>query len=48
MDGIKVSGAVLSDQVKRLDWRIRTVEFIEKMSGVRTEEVVQKLIVMIS
>lgn len=48
VDGIKVLGADLSDQVKSLDWRIRAVEFIEKMSGERTEEVVQKLIVMIS
>jgi mRNA interferase MazF len=30
--GIKISGVVLSDHVKNLDWRARNVEFITKVS----------------
>jgi mRNA interferase MazF len=31
-DGYAVSGVVLSDQLKSLDWRSRKVEFIERIS----------------
>ena len=33
-DGSAVSGVVLSDQLKSLDWRIRKVKFIERISSV--------------
>jgi mRNA-degrading endonuclease toxin of MazEF toxin-antitoxin module len=34
---------ILSDQVKSLDWRIRKAEFICKLSGETTDEVLDKL-----
>jgi mRNA interferase MazF len=32
-DGYAVSGVVLSDQLKSLDWRSRKVKFIERTSS---------------
>jgi mRNA interferase MazF len=32
-DGSEVSGVVLSDQLKSLDWRSRKVKFIERASS---------------
>jgi mRNA interferase MazF len=31
-DGYAVSGVVLSDQLKSLDWRLRKVNFIDRIS----------------
>jgi len=31
--GLKVGGMMLSDQVKRLDWRVQKVDFIHKVYG---------------
>jgi mRNA interferase MazF len=42
-DGLAVSGAVLSDQVKSLDWRARNAQFICTLPGEVVEEVRQKL-----
>lgn len=39
----KVSGVVLSDQLKSLDWQTRNVEFIAKLSDSVVEEVLRKL-----
>lgn len=41
--GLKVSGAVLSDQVKCLDWRARNAAFICKLPGELVDEVLRKL-----
>ena len=41
--GTKISGVVLSDQVRSLDWRARKANFIEKCSPEVLEEVVEKL-----
>ena len=41
--GQKVSGAVLSDQVKSLDWRIRKAEFVEKAKSGITAEVIARI-----
>ena len=41
--GSKLGGAILSDQVKSLDWRIRKAEFIGKLSRETTAEVLDKL-----
>ena len=46
--GLKVGGAVLSDQVKNLDWRARRTEFICKLPQSITVEVLQKLGTLIS
>ena len=39
----KVSGVVLSDQIKSLDWQARNVEFIAKLPVSVIEEVLKKL-----
>ncbi len=41
--GLDVTGAILSDQVKNLDWRTRKVEYICTLPGVTITEVLQKL-----
>jgi len=45
---IAVSGAVLSDQVKSLDWRIRRAEFICRLPRSVLAEVLQKLGTLLS
>lgn len=42
-DGLKISGAILSDQVKSLDWKIRQAEFICTLPASSVDEVLQKL-----
>lgn len=42
-DGLKISGVILSDQVKSLDWRIRQAEFVCKLPDSSLDEVLQKL-----
>ncbi len=42
-DGLKVTGVVLSDQVKSLDWKARNVELIEKMPASVIIEIIKKL-----
>jgi len=39
----KIKGAVLSDQIKSLDWKVRNIEFIEKINEKDLEEVVEKI-----
>lgn len=46
--GMQVKGAVLSDQVKSLDWRVRKVEFLAKLPRRVTLEVLQKLVTLIA
>jgi len=47
-DGLPVSGAVLSDQVKSLDWRVRDVELICTLPDEVVSEIMQKLSVLLS
>jgi len=42
-DGLDVSGAILSDQVKNLDWKARNVSFGCKVPSATFNEVLQKL-----
>ena len=42
-DGLKISGAILSDQVKSLDWKARQAEFVCKLPATTMNEVLQKL-----
>ncbi len=47
IEGIKINGSALSDQVKSLDWKVRNIEFIEKIKDELFDEVLikfQKLI----
>jgi len=43
-----ISGAILSDQVKNLDWRARNVELICTLPAETTSEVLQKLSTLLS
>lgn len=42
-DGLRVSGCVLSDQVKNLDWKSREASLITRLPGSVTSEVLLKL-----
>ncbi len=46
-DGLEISGAILSDQVKSLDWKARKAEFVCKLPLLTFNEVVQKLSALI-
>ena len=46
--GLAVTGAVLSDQVKSLDWRARTATFICALPPAMIAEVLQKLTTLVS
>lgn len=39
-DGLRVSGAVLSDHIKSLDWRVRGAEFADRLPASAVREVV--------
>jgi mRNA interferase MazF len=41
--GHKISGVVLSDQIKNLDWRARNIEFIAKLPNSTVEETLKKI-----
>ncbi|HCA43907.1 MAG TPA: endoribonuclease MazF [Bacteroidetes bacterium] len=41
--GLKVSGVILSDHVKSLDWKIREAKFIDKLPDFEFNEVIEKL-----
>ena len=47
VEGIKIKGCVLSDQIKSLDWKIRNIEFIEKIKNMEVDEVIEKIRVII-
>lgn len=42
-EGLRVSGVVLSDQVRSLDWRARKAESLERVPASVLHEVLQKL-----
>jgi len=44
---LPVSGVVLSDQVKSMDWRIRDTKFICKFDKSSIEQVLQKLLTLL-
>lgn len=46
--GLEVSGVVLSDQVKSLDWRAREARFICRLPPRATTEVLEKLATLLS
>ncbi|MCG6143279.1 endoribonuclease MazF [Leptospira bandrabouensis] len=47
INGKKISGAVLSDQIKSLDWTIRQAEFIEEIEKTALKEVVDNIKLLI-
>jgi mRNA interferase MazF len=44
---LPVRGAILTDQVKNLDWRSRNAEFACQVSSEVLEEVIQKLLTLL-
>jgi mRNA interferase MazF len=46
--GLKVTGAVLSDQAKSLDWRARKAELICRLPDPVTNDVLKKLATLLS
>ena len=47
-EGLPVVGAILSDQVKSLDWRARDAELICSLSTETISEILQKLVTLLS
>ena len=47
-EGLPVAGAILSDQVKSLDWRVRNAEFIFNLPGDIMSEMLEKLGTLLS
>lgn len=47
-DGLPITGTILSDQVKSLDWRTRNAELICTLPGEIISETVQKLSTLLS
>jgi len=47
IEGGKINGAVLSDQIKSFDWRTRNIEFIAKADPDSISEVINKIGVLI-
>lgn len=47
VDGKKISGVVLADQVKSLDWRAREAKFIESLAPAALAEVQQKIVALL-
>jgi mRNA interferase MazF len=45
--GLAVSGVVLSDQVRNLDWRARRARFLDRMPPAQVLEVLNKLVVLL-
>ena len=45
--GLPVSGVVLSDQIKSLDWRIRKAEYICTLTGAAIGEILAKVAVLL-
>ena len=46
--GLPITGVILSDQVKSLDWRARNAELIYALPDKITTEVLQKLAMLLS
>ncbi len=44
----KIHGAILSDQIKSLNWQIRNAKFISKLSDEIMLEVIEKIQMIIS
>lgn len=45
---MKIAGAILSDQIKSLDWKARQAELICRLPKVTLNEVLQKLLTLLS
>ena len=45
--GLKVTGAILSDQVKSLDWKMRNTECFDSIPETVLLEIIQKLLTLL-
>jgi mRNA interferase MazF len=43
IDNAKITGAVLADQIKSLDWKTRDIQFIKKETSAIIDEVIDKI-----
>ena len=43
----KITGVVLSDQIKSLDWKTRGIEFISKENTNKIDEIISKISVLL-
>lgn len=43
----KITGVILADQVKSLDWKSRNVKFIDKIKPALVNELIEKLSILI-
>jgi len=43
----KISGVVLADQVKSLDWKTREIEFIAQATSEKVNEIIDKISVLL-
>ena len=46
VDSKGITGVVLSDQIKSLDWKTREIEFIAKESSNKIDEIIDKISVL--
>ena len=44
----KISGVILADQIRSLDWRTRSVSFIQKLAPEKVRELQEKVIMLIT
>jgi mRNA interferase MazF len=42
-----INGVVLTDQIKSLDWKTRKIEFIEKVTPEKINEIIDKISILI-
>lgn len=47
-EGLRITGVVLADQVKSLDWRSRQVEFVATTPAAVVDDVVAKILSLMS
>ena len=45
--GLKTTGAVLCDQVKSLDWRVRAAKYVESLPEEAFEEVIARILTLV-
>jgi mRNA interferase MazF len=42
--GLKISGAILADQIRNIDWKMRRAEYLCKLPDKALEEVAEKIL----
>ncbi len=48
VQGNKVIGVVLSDQIRSLDWKVRKARFIEKLPRAKIKDIQEKIIILLA